>query len=427
MKMKFPCFRKLAGADTLYAIEGPRHVMEWQPMGDSKWLIHKHYASDYPRYQWIQELLHEEGEAQAISQEEWQVSLARRTGSEEAENIPQVLNDWSFKANTTFGVDATAKRAVEVESDADVRWVLEQTREAELPLLVLGGGSNVLLHNNWNGLVLKMAMKGVQVLSDDGRELDVVVGAGEGWHEWVMHALDEGWNGLENLALIPGSVGASPMQNIGAYGVEVKDRFLWLEAIHQETGALERFDFARCEFGYRDSIFKQAERDQWVIVRVAFRLDREAPLQTEYGAIRQELQACNVESPSHRDVAEAVMRIRTSKLPDPSVLGNAGSFFKNPILDSVLFDRVKQHHPHVVHYPLEDGRFKLAAGWLIDQAGWKGHRRNRCGVHDRQALVLVNYGGATGQEIWSLAQDIIADVQTKFGVQLEPEVNQIQG
>jgi len=217
------------------------------------------------------------------------------------------------------------------------------------------------------------------------------------------------------------------MQNIGAYGVEVKDRFLWLEAIHQETGALERFDFARCEFGYRDSIFKQAERDQWVIVRVAFRLDREAPLQTEYGAIQQELQACNVESPSHRDVAEAVMRIRTSKLPDPSVLGNAGSFFKNPILDSELFDRVKQHHPHVVHYPLEDGRFKLAAGWLIDQAGWKGHRRNRCGVHDRQALVLVNYGGATGQEIWSLAQDIIADVQTKFGVQLEPEVNQIQG
>lgn len=347
--MKFPCFRKLAGADTLYAIEGPRHVMEWQPMGDSKWLIHKHYASDYPRYQWIQELLHEEGEAQAISQEEWQVSLARRTGSEEAENIPQVLNDWSFKANTTFGVDATAKRAVEVQSDADVRWVLAQTREAALPLLVLGGGSNVLLHNNWNGWVLKMAMKGVQVLSDDGRELDVVVGAGEGWHEWVMHALDEGWNGLENLALIPGSVGASPMQNIGAYGVEVKDRFLWLEAIHQETGALERFDFARCEFGYRDSIFKQAERDQWVIVRVAFRLDREAPLQTEYGAIQQELQACNVESPSHRDVAEAVMRIRTSKLPDPSVLGNAGSFFKNPILDSELFDRVKEHHPHVVH------------------------------------------------------------------------------
>jgi len=183
--MKFPCFRKLAGADTLYAIEGPRHVMEWQPMGDSKWLIHKHYASDYPRYQWIQELLHEEGEAQAISQEEWQVSLARRTGSEEAENIPQVLNDWSFKANTTFGVDATAKRAVEVQSDADVRWVLAQTREAALPLLVLGGGSNVLLHNNWNGWVLKMAMKGVQVLSDDGRELDVVVGAGEGWHEWV--------------------------------------------------------------------------------------------------------------------------------------------------------------------------------------------------------------------------------------------------
>jgi len=425
--MIFPCFRKLIGVDTLYAIEGPRHVIEWQPLGDSKWLIHKHYASDYPRYQWVSELLAEAGHAEAISKEEWQACLARRSGEDERSSLPRVLKNWSFAANTTFGVDAMATRAVEVQSDADVRWVLKQTREAGLPLLVLGGGSNVLLHGDWNGWVLKMAIEGMEVLSDDGRELDVVVGAGEGWHKWVMQALENGWNGLENMALIPGSVGASPMQNIGAYGVEVKDRFLWLEAIHQETGALERFDFARCEFGYRDSIFKQAERDRWVIVRVAFRLDRKAPLHTAYGAIQHELQELKVDVPSHRDVAEAVMRIRRSKLPDPNVLGNAGSFFKNPILDPEEFNQVQKRHPQVVHYSLEDGRFKLAAGWLIDQAGWKGHRRKGCGVHDLQALVLVNYGGATGSEIWALAQDIINDVQEKFGVQLEPEVNQIRG
>ena len=210
MKMIFPCFRKLIGVDTLYAIEGPRHVIEWQPLGDSKWLIHKHYASDYPRYQWVSELLAEAGHAEAISKEEWQACLARRSGEDERSSLPRVLKNWSFAANTTFGVDAMATRAVEVQSDADVRWVLKQTREAGLPLLVLGGGSNVLLHGDWNGWVLKMAIEGMEVLSDDGRELDVVVGAGEGWHKWVMQALENGWNGLENMALIPGSVGASP-------------------------------------------------------------------------------------------------------------------------------------------------------------------------------------------------------------------------
>jgi UDP-N-acetylmuramate dehydrogenase len=311
-----------------------------------------------------------------------------------------------------------------VKTDADVRWAL-QARASE-PLLVLGGGSNVLMHQDWEGRLLHMQVKGVQKVVDDGDAVEVVVGAGESWHSWVMHALEQGWNGLENLSLIPGSVGASPMQNIGAYGVEVKDRFAWLEAIHRETGALERFDAERCAFGYRDSIFKQAERDRWVIVRVAFQLARTAPLNTQYGAIRTELEARNWDiGTTHLQVAEAVMHIRRSKLPDPATLGNAGSFFKNPVVSADAFEHVQASNPEIVHYPAPDGQVKLAAGWLIERAGWKGHRRGSCGVHDRQALVLVNHGGATGAEVWALAQAIMDDVEMKFGVRLEPEVNQI--
>jgi len=216
------------------------------------------------------------------------------------------------------------------------------------------------------------------------------------------------------------------MQNIGAYGVELKDRFLWLEAINRETGALQRFDHEACQSGYRQSMFKAEERERWVIVRVAFALDRDAPLCTEYGASQSELEAMGVaESATHFDVAQAVMNIRRSKLPDPNELGNAGSFFKNPVISREAFQKVLANHPDVVHYALESGQVKLAAGWLIEQAGWKGARRDTHGVHDRQALVLVNHGGATGAEVWQLAQDIMASVKERFGVTLEPEVNQI--
>ena len=258
-------------------------------------------------------------------------------------------------------------------------------------------------------------------IADDGDAVEVVVGAGESWHAWVMHALDAGWNGLENLALIPGSVGASPMQNIGAYGVEVKDRFAWLEAIHRETGALERFDAERCAFGYRDSVFKQAEKDQWVIVRVAFRLQRSAALNTQYGAIQAELNPAVGIGTTHLQVAEAVMSIRQSKLPDPREIGNAGSFFKNPVVSKEDFERIQREHPDVAHYPAPEGKVKLAAGWLIDRAGWKGHRRGACGVHDRQALVLVNHGGATGAEVWTLAQDIMKDVEASTAFDWNPK------
>lgn len=434
--MEFPQYRVLEGAETLYVIEGPRHAVEFQPLGLKQWMPHAHVATDYPRFVWLQELQNETGHARAISREGFLELLQTREvrgassqlGRFVAEDVHRNLNvtaDVALQERTTFGVPAATKRHALVHSDEEVREALLMSAEKNWEPLVLGGGSNVLMHSDWPGLTIEMNIKGIEVLSDDGNHIEVVVGAGESWHAWVLHAVNEGWNGLENLALIPGSVGASPMQNIGAYGVELKDRFAWLEAIHRGTGELRRFDHATCEFGYRESIFKRSARDQWIIVRVAFALERNAPLHTDYGAIQSELKHLSSPDITHKDVAEAVMRIRRSKLPDPAVLGNAGSFFKNPILEAPAFRSVMSKTPEVVHYALEDGSYKLAAGWLIEQAGWKGYRRGDCGVHDRQALVLVNYGGATGQEIWQLALDIVADVQHKFGVELQPEVNQL--
>lgn len=433
MSMDFPQFRKLKGAPNLYIIEGPKHVTEWQPMGDGKWVVHQHYASDYPRYHWVTELLQGDDPVRVLTADAWEAlyserSLASADPAPGRTPWPPMRSPWQEEAPvgplTTFRAAAHAQCLAEVASDADVRWALED--RGELLLMVLGGGSNVLMHRDWAGRMLHMNIRGVQKIADDGDAVEVVVGAGESWHAWVMHALDAGWNGLENLALIPGSVGASPMQNIGAYGVEVKDRFAWLEAVHRETGALERFDAERCAFGYRDSVFKQAEKDKWVIVRVAFRLQRSAALNTHYGAIQAELQTRGWDAgTTHRQVAEAVMAIRQSKLPDPREIGNAGSFFKNPVVSNEAFERIQREHPEVAHYPAPDGKVKLAAGWLIDRAGWRGHRRGACGVHDRQALVLVNHGGATGAEVWALALDIMADVESKYGVRLEPEVNQV--
>ena len=434
--MDYPQYRVLEGSQTLYAIEWPHHAVEFQPLGENQWIMHNHMASDYPRFLWIQELLSETASAKAVLKREFtelvNVRNVRGTSSKrgrftEADlpNELQIGSNKQLQELTTFGVAAVSQHYVAVCSDEDVRKALVAADLNRWKLLLLGGGSNVLMHSDWQGLTLQMNIKGIEVLSDTGNRIEVVVGAGESWHEWVMQAVERGWNGIENLALIPGSVGASPMQNIGAYGVEVKDCFLWLEAIHRATGELRRFDHAACEFGYRESIFKQREKDQWVIVRVAFGLERDAPLHTDYGAIQSELAHLESENITHRDVAEAVIRIRQSKLPDPSKLGNAGSFFKNPILDQGSFQKIYLAHPQVVHYSLEDGTFKLAAGWLIEHAGWKGYRRGECGVHERQALVLVNYGQATGHEIGQLALDIIADVKSKYGVELSPEVNQV--
>jgi len=318
-----------------------------------------------------------------------------------------------------------ASRYIEVKDDDQVRDALSFGREEGLNILILGGGSNMLFHSNFEGLVVKIASRGIEVLNDDGRVLEVVAEAGEMWHDFVIHTLDNGWGGLENLALIPGCVGASPMQNIGAYGIEIKDVFSWLEAINIETGECVKFLLEDCKFGYRESIFKLEEKGKWVIVRVAFRLDRQSELKTGYGSLASELLEISKEKITHSDVANAVVKIRNSKLPNPAILGNAGSFFKNPVIDNTLFSDLQLIYPEIPNYSQTDGSIKLAAGWLIDQAGWKGHNRGTHGVHDKQALVLVNRGGASGREIWRLATDIMTSVEHKFGIKLEPEVNQI--
>ena len=337
----------------------------------------------------------------------------------------KVKTDVDITHELTFHVPAIASRYIEVKDDDQVRDALSFGRKEGLNILILGGGSNMLFHSDFDGLIIKIASSGIEVINDDGRLVEVVSEAGEVWHTFVMQTLDRGWGGLENLALIPGCVGASPMQNIGAYGVEIKDVFSWLEAINIESGKLVRFDLEDCKFGYRESVFKLAEKDKWVIVRVAFTLDRQSELKTGYGSLESELSKMSNKKITHFDVANAVVKIRNSKLPNPAQLGNAGSFFKNPVIDNKVFASLKHKYPDIPNYSQIDGSVKLAAGWLIDQAGWKGHNRGTHGVHDKQALVLVNRGGATGLEIWQLAIDIMNSVENEFGIKLDPEVNQI--
>ncbi len=326
----------------------------------------------------------------------------------------------------TFNVPAKSSFYIEVFSDEELLEALSWALTNSQDILLLGGGSNMLFHKDFDGLVIQISHKGITVLNDDGRFIDVVVGAGENWHEFVLHTIEKGWGGVENLSLIPGCVGASPMQNIGAYGVEIIDVLKYVEAINLSTGKIRRFTVEECELGYRDSIFKGREKGKWAITRVAYTLDRQSPLKMSYGAIEDELSSIPVETRTHKDVSDAVIRIRQSKLPDPDVLGNAGSFFKNPIISKVDFEKINASNPDMPNYPQGEGSVKLAAGWLIDRAGWKGHDRGTHGVHDKQALVLVNKGGATGSEIWALAMDIMESVKEKFGIELEPEVNQIR-
>ena len=326
----------------------------------------------------------------------------------------------------TFNVPAKCSFFIEVFSDEELLEALYWGQTKNQPILLLGGGSNMLFHRDFDGLVIQISHKGITVLNDDGRFLDVVVGAGENWHNFVLYTIEKGWGGLENLSLIPGCVGASPMQNIGAYGVEIVDTLKYVEAINLSTCKLKRFSAFDCDLSYRDSIFKGREKGKWAITRVAYTLDRKSPLKMTYGAIEDELKNIPVEDRTHKNVSDAVIRIRQSKLPDPAVLGNAGSFFKNPIILKSDFEKILSDHPEIPHYPQGDDSVKLAAGWLIDKAGWKGHDRGTHGVHDKQALVLVNRGGASGGEIWALAQDVMASVKEKFGIQLEPEVNQIR-
>ncbi|CAH0219686.1 UDP-N-acetylmuramate dehydrogenase [Pseudomonas brassicacearum] len=334
----------------------------------------------------------------------------------------QVRAGVSLKPFNSFGVDVIARLFAEAHSDDDVRQALAYATEHAVPLLVIGGGSNLLLTGDIDALVLRMASHGIRLLSDDGERVVVEAEAGEPWHPFVQHTLAQGWSGLENLSLIPGTVGAAPMQNIGAYGVEIKDVFSGLTALDRQTGELRDFGLEDCRFAYRDSLFKQ-QAGRWLILRVRFALSRAAHLHLEYGPVRQRLTEQGIEQATPTDVSRAICSIRSEKLPDPAVLGNAGSFFKNPLVPAAHVAHLKLQYPDLVAYPQPEGQMKIAAGWLIERAGWKGFREGDAGVHKLQALVLVNYGSATGPQLLDLALRIQKDIAERFQVELEMEPN----
>lgn len=329
----------------------------------------------------------------------------------------------SLRPYNTFGIDAVARYFTTFDGGEALQAVLQDPQWAGVPQMILGGGSNVLFTRDFDGIVLKNEVKGIEVVKEDDEYAYVKAGAGENWHQFVMFCIAKDLAGLENLSLIPGNVGASPMQNIGAYGVEIKDTFHELEAMQLSDGAIVRFNREECAFGYRESVFKRRYKGQFVILSVTYKLSKQPRFNTSYGAIEQELERMGIKELSIRAISDAVINIRSSKLPNPAEIGNAGSFFKNPEITAEQYAQLKSGFPDIVAYPLADGGFKLAAGWLIEQNGWKGFREGDAGVHARQALVLVNYGHAKGNEIWELSGRILESVQQKFGVALEREVN----
>ncbi len=335
----------------------------------------------------------------------------------------KITENAPLKHLNTFGIEATGSHYTEIHSVQDISELVKNEVFQKSNKLILGGGSNVLFTKNFDGIVVKNNLKGIEVVFEDEQIVLVKAAGGEVWHEFVMWCIGKGYAGLENLSLIPGCVGASPMQNIGAYGVEIKDVFDSLEAVKISDGTIKRFNAADCKFGYRESVFKHELKGQFIITFVTFKLNKLPRINTSYGAINTELQVMGITNPGVKDVSQAVINIRSSKLPDPKIAGNAGSFFKNPEVSKNDYERVKSNYPEVVAYPLENGNYKLAAGWLIENSGLKGYRLGNAAVHDKQALVLVNKGGATGAEIYSLSEYVLQTVFAKFGVKLEREVN----
>ena len=333
----------------------------------------------------------------------------------------QIQENISLRPYNTFGIDATARHFASFTGIEELEETV--TLKPGIPNLVLGGGSNILLTKDFDGLVLKNEIKGIAELHEDSEYVYVKAGAGENWHQFVLYCIERGWGGVENLSLIPGNVGASPMQNIGAYGVETDDVFWSLEAFHLKERKLYTFTKSDCEFGYRESVFKRKYKGRFVIVSVTYQLRKKPRFNTSYGSIEQELERIGVKDLSLKAVSDAVISIRQSKLPDPAVTGNAGSFFKNPSVSKEQYEQLKSQFPGISGYENLDGSVKLAAGWMIEQCGWKGFRKGDAGCHAKQALVLINYGNASGAEILELSEQILQSVKSKFGVLLEREVN----
>ena len=330
-------------------------------------------------------------------------------------------NNISLKPFNTFGIDVNASKFVSIDSLQNLKDILNTN---PLDLLILGGGSNMLLTKDVEALVLQINLKGISVISSFKNSVHVEVAAGENWHELVCWCLNKDFGGLENLSLIPGNVGTAPIQNIGAYGVELKDSFVSCKAIHIHTQELRTFTKEECNFGYRNSIFKQELKGQYIITSVVFELSRHHhSLKTNYGAIETELQNSAIETPTIQDVSKAIISIRNSKLPDPKLIGNSGSFFKNPVVSNSKFEILQALFPQIQHYKISADVVKIPAGWLIDTAGFKGKTFGDFGVHAKQALVLVNYGGASGKDILNLSQQIQKAVKFIFDIDLETEVN----
>ena len=334
----------------------------------------------------------------------------------------ELETDVPLRAFNTFGIDATARRLVRVRSARDVRLVVDHPEWGRSPKFILGGGSNVLFTRDIDdAVVVKTEIRGLRVLEDDARSTLIEVGAGEPWHDVVIWALEQGFAGLENLALIPGTAGAAPVQNIGAYGLELSDRLESVDVVDFVTGRSATLPAAHCRLGYRDSIFKRELAGKSVITAVRLRLPKPWAPVAGYADVARWLLREQISDPSPHDVFRAVCAIRTSKLPDPAKLGNAGSFFKNPVVNRTIRNEILEEHPDIVSYPLDDGTYKLAAAWMIAACGWKGQTLGRAGVHEQQPLVLINRGGATGANVLELARAVQDSVEQKFGLRLEPE------
>ncbi|MCI4669708.1 MAG: UDP-N-acetylmuramate dehydrogenase [Bacteroidia bacterium] len=337
--------------------------------------------------------------------------------------MPLLKEHISLKPFNTFGINAYARWFIELQSIEQAVEFVTDNHYQNQEMYIIGGGSNVLITQNFEGVVVKNSIHGKRIVKETESHIWLKVGAGENWHKLVLHCLENDWGGIENLSLIPGNVGAAPIQNIGAYGVEVKEVFECLEAIHLATGNIHVFHSEDCKFGYRDSIFKHEAKGKYLITSVTFKLTRkDHQLNTSYAPVAKAFEESG-ESPSIQKISKKIVEIRSSKLPDPKVIGNAGSFFKNPVVSKEEFEIVQEMYERVPNYPAGDGKVKLAAGWLIEKCGWKGQRFGEYGVHSKQALVLVNHGDASGKKILELSERIQKSVKNHFGIQLEREVN----
>jgi UDP-N-acetylmuramate dehydrogenase len=335
----------------------------------------------------------------------------------------KLLQNYPLQDITTFHAKVFAKYYTVFSSAEFLKQILSSEELKTMPFIILGGGSNVLFTGDFNGVIIRNAIEGIEIIKEEEDVIYIKANSGEKWHDFVLYCVNRNYGGIENLSLIPGTVGAGPIQNIGAYGVELKDVLVEVEAMNIHTLEVKIFSNVECKFGYRDSIFKEEEKGNYIILSVTLKLNKNPKVNVSYGSLSKELESMGITNPTIKDVSNAVIKIRSSKLPDPDKLGNAGSFFKNPVIVNEQFEKLKISHPNIISFPATEGLTKLAAGWLIEQCGWKGKRIGDAGVHKDQALVLVNYADATGKEIYELSTQIINSVKEKFGIELEREVN----